>query len=52
VPPVMRELLKIMANLMSNDEPGLGERGYRAITKLSSAIPEPAWELLFRDSTD
>jgi menaquinone-9 beta-reductase len=52
VPPVMRELLKIMANLMSNDEPGLGERGYRAITKLSSAIPEPAWELLFRDSKD
>jgi menaquinone-9 beta-reductase len=49
VPPVMRELLKIMANLMSNDEPGLGERGYRSITKLSSVIPEPAWELLFRD---
>jgi menaquinone-9 beta-reductase len=50
VPPVMRELLKIMANLMSNDEPGLGERGYRAIIKLSSVIPEPAWELLFHDS--
>jgi geranylgeranyl reductase family protein len=50
VPPVMRELLKIMANLMSNDEPGLGERGYRAITKLSSVIPEPAWELLFHNS--
>ena len=50
VPPVMRELLKIMANLMSNDEPGLGERGYRAITKLSNVVPEPMWELLFRDS--
>jgi hypothetical protein len=46
----MRELLKIMANLMSNDEPGLGERGYRAITKLSNVVPEPMWELLFRDS--
>ncbi len=52
VPPVMRELLKIMANLMSNDEPGLGERGYRAITKLSNVIPEPMWELLFREGGD
>ncbi len=50
VPPIMRELLKIMANLMSNDEPGLGERGYRAITKLSGAIPQPVWDLLFRDT--
>ncbi|MGA7835876.1 MAG: geranylgeranyl reductase family protein [Acidimicrobiales bacterium] len=50
VAPVMRELLKIMANLMSNDEPGLGERGYRAVTKLATAIPEPAWALLFGDS--
>jgi geranylgeranyl reductase family protein len=49
VRPVMRELLKIMANLMSNDDPGLGERGYRAITKLASAIPEPAFDLLFSE---
>jgi geranylgeranyl reductase family protein len=52
VPPVMRELLKIMANLMSNDEPGLGERGFRAITKLSTVIPAPAWDLLFREAKD
>jgi menaquinone-9 beta-reductase len=52
VPPVMRELLKIMANLMSNDEPGLGERGFRAVTKLSNSIPEPVWDLLFRDGND
>ncbi len=49
VPPVMRELLKIMANLMSNDGHGLGERGYRAIAKLANSIPEPAFDLLFRD---
>jgi geranylgeranyl reductase family protein len=52
VRPVMRELLKIMANLMSNDEPGMGERGYRAITKLANSIPEPAWDLLFGDKSD
>ena len=50
VRPVMRELLKIMANLMSNDDPGLGERGYRAITKLAGVIPEPAWDLLFGET--
>jgi flavin-dependent dehydrogenase len=50
VRPVMRELLKIMANLMSNDDRGLGERGYRAITKLADAIPEPAWDLLFGET--
>jgi geranylgeranyl reductase family protein len=50
VRPVMRELLKIMANLMSNDDPGLGERGYRAITKFAGVIPEPAWDLLFGDT--
>ncbi len=50
VPPVMRELLKIMANLMSNSEPGLGERGYRAIAKLANSIPEPAFDLLFSET--
>ncbi len=52
VPPVMRELLKIMANLMSNDPRGLGERGYRAVTKLATIVPEPAWNLLFHESND
>lgn len=51
VPLVMRELLKIMANLMSNDGRGLGERGYRAMTKLAGVIPEPAWEILFRETS-
>jgi flavin-dependent dehydrogenase len=52
VAPVMRELLKIMANLMSNDEKGLGERGYRAVAKLATIVPEPAWDLIFRDTND
>ena len=50
VPPIMRELLKIMANLMNNDERGMGERGYSAVSHLANALPEQAWDLIFRDA--
>ncbi len=49
IPPLMRELLTIMANLMSNDEPGPAERGYRALVRLAHAVPEQAYELLLRE---
>jgi geranylgeranyl reductase family protein len=46
VPPLMRELLKIMANLMSNQRNGPGEAGYRALARLADVIPERAYQLL------
>jgi geranylgeranyl reductase family protein len=49
VPPLMRELLAIMANLMSNDDRGPAERGYRALVRLAHAVPERAFELLLKD---
>ena len=49
VPPVMKELLTIMANLMSNDAKGPAELGYRAMTRLANAIPEQAYEMLFKE---
>jgi flavin-dependent dehydrogenase len=42
VQPLMRELLKVMANLMSNDRRGPAEVGYSALSKLVDLIPEQA----------
>ncbi|HEY5265400.1 MAG TPA: geranylgeranyl reductase family protein [Acidimicrobiales bacterium] len=52
VPPVMKELLTIMANLMSNDSKGPAERGYRAMTRIANAIPEQAYEMLFKEKSN
>jgi len=49
VPPLMRELLAIMANLMSNDAKGPAEVGYRAMSRLANALPAQAWDLIFSD---
>lgn len=46
VAPVMRELLRIMANLMSNDRRGAGELGYRALARLAEVVPERAYQML------
>ncbi|NNN00609.1 MAG: geranylgeranyl reductase family protein [Acidimicrobiaceae bacterium] len=51
VEPLMKELLKIMANLMSNDHQGPAELGYRALTRLADVIPERAYDLLLGQST-
>jgi hypothetical protein len=45
----MRELLAIMANLMSNDTKGPAEVGYRAMSRLANALPPQAWDLVFGD---
>jgi geranylgeranyl reductase family protein len=47
--PLMEELLAIMANLMRNDQKGPAEIGYRAMTRLASAIPDQAWDIIFND---
>jgi geranylgeranyl reductase family protein len=49
VEPLMKELLKIMANLMSNDRRGPAEIGYRALSRLADVIPERAYDLLLGD---
>ena len=51
VEPLMRELLKIMANLMSNDSRGVGELGYRGLVRLADVIPERAYALLLGNLT-
>jgi len=51
VAPVMRELLAVMANLMSNDDKGPAEIGYRAVARLANAIPDQAWDMVFGEST-
>jgi geranylgeranyl reductase family protein len=50
VAPVMRELLAVMANLMSNDDKGPAEIGYRAVSRLANAIPDQAWDMVFGES--
>ena len=49
VPVLMKELLTIMANLMSNDAKGPAELGYRAMARLANAIPEQAYTMLLKD---
>ena len=51
IDPLMKELLKIMANLMSNDKKGPAELGYRAMVRLVDVIPEQAYQLLLGDSS-
>lgn len=46
IKPLMNELLAIMANLMSNDQRGPAELGYRAMVRLAHAVPEEAYQLL------
>jgi menaquinone-9 beta-reductase len=52
LPPLMRELLKIMANLMNNDDRGPAEIGYRAMTRLAGVIPEQVMQLVFSDKKE
>ena len=51
VAPVMREMLAVMANLMSNDDKGPAEIGYRAVSRLANAIPDQAWDMVFGEYT-
>ena len=51
VAPVMNEILAVMANLMSNDDKGPAEIGYRAVSRLANAIPDQAWNMVFGEST-
>ncbi len=46
VPVLMRELLKVMANLMRNDLSGPAEVGFRAMSRLATLVPEPALSTL------
>jgi geranylgeranyl reductase family protein len=46
IAPLMNELLAIMANLMSNDNKGPAEVGYRAMVRLANAVPEQAYRML------
>ena len=49
IEPLMKELLAIMANLMSNDQRGPAEIGYRAMVRLAEVVPERAYQLLLGD---
>ena len=46
IEPLMKQLLEIMANLMSNDRNGPAEVGYRALVRLADVIPEQAYAKL------
>jgi len=49
VEPLMRELLKVMANLMSNDRRGPAEVGFTALSRIVDVIPEPALAKIFQE---
>lgn len=49
IEPLMKELLAIMANLMSNDQRGPAELGYQALVKLVDVLPEKAYSLFLRE---
>jgi geranylgeranyl reductase family protein len=51
IKPLMDELLAIMANLMSNDNRGPAEVGYRAMVRLAHAVPEEAYQMLLGTSS-
>ncbi len=51
IEPLMKELLAIMSNLMSNDQKGPAEIGYRALVRLAEVIPERAYALLLGDGS-
>jgi geranylgeranyl reductase family protein len=46
IEPLMRQLLEVMANLMSNDRRGPAEVGYRALVRLADVVPERAYSML------
>ena len=46
IKPLMNELLAVMANLMSNDNAGPAEVGYRAMVRLAHAVPEEAYRMM------
>ncbi len=52
IKPLMDELLAIMANLMSNDNRGPAEVGYRAMVRLAHAVPEEAYRMLLGTSSN
>ncbi len=52
IKPLMNELLAIMANLMSNDERGPAEVGYRAMVRLAHAVPEEAYRMLLGSGSE
>ena len=45
----MKELLAIMANLMSNGTHGPAEVGFNAMNKLVDLIPAQAFDLLLKE---
>jgi flavin-dependent dehydrogenase len=49
IEPLMRELLKIMANLMNPGAPGVAERGFQGLSKLADIIPESLYEKLLAE---
>jgi flavin-dependent dehydrogenase len=49
IEPLMKQLLEIMANLMSNDRNGPAEVAYRALVRLADVIPEQAYAKLLGD---
>ena len=51
IKPLMNELLAVMANLMSNDNQGPAEVGYRAMVRLAHAVPEEAYRMLLGTSS-
>ena len=52
IKPLMTELLAIMANLMSNDQRGPAELGYRAMVRLVNAVPEQALNMMLGSVRD
>jgi flavin-dependent dehydrogenase len=52
IEPLMKELLAIMANLMSNGTRGPAELGFNAMSKLVDIIPEQAFDLLLKRGAD
>jgi geranylgeranyl reductase family protein len=52
IKPLMTELLAIMANLMSNDNQGPAEVGYRAVVRLAHVVPDEALRLLLGKGSD
>jgi len=52
VEPLMKELLAIMANLMSNGTRGPAELGFGAMSKLVDIIPQQAFDLLLNRGSE
>lgn len=52
IEPVMREVLTVMSNLMSNDRQGPAEIAYRGLARLTAMLPDQALEALVSESRD